>query len=416
MPELRLKNKEKSQRLLVLAVDVDNDLYRKTKISGPVLGRTQNLSAANQLILADPEETDSNTMFQAVKLYDELRTEGYNVNVATITGSELEGFDAGREVSRQLDMVLKQYKTDACIFVTDGASDEQVLPIIESRIKINGVKIVTMKQAEKLENTYFVIIEKLKEPHYAKIVFGIPAVLLLLFAISYAFGLGWEVPIGLIGIYLAIKGFGIESIVINSFKGFGFSIDRMSFAFYLSAIIFFVASVFVAFNNFSAQAQISSNVAINYAYAAQGFMLLMPLALILYLIGRIIDVKGSRYIFRSFKYGNYISSSIILWILVYSFLSWIIGQIYFNQMIDYTIIAIVLGIGISFATTVLKRQAILAKRIKDKLVINELAAMIGKASKVDARRGQMQVNTGFGNSLVYSIDRIVDVSDKVVIK
>jgi hypothetical protein len=41
-----------------------------------------------------------------------------------------------------------------------------------------------MKQAEDIENTYFTVLEKLKEPHYARIVFGIPAILLLLFAIA----------------------------------------------------------------------------------------------------------------------------------------------------------------------------------------------------------------------------------------
>jgi len=102
-----------------------------------------------------------------------------------------------------------------------------------------------MKQAESFENTYFVILEKLKEPHYARIVFGIPALLLLLFAISYAIGTGWELPVGLIGLYLIIKGFGLEDALLNSFKGFGFSIDRMSFVFYLSAIVFFVASLFM---------------------------------------------------------------------------------------------------------------------------------------------------------------------------
>ena len=55
MPEIKMKNKDKTQRLLVLTADIDNDLYKKTRISGPVLGRVQNLSAANQLILADPD-------------------------------------------------------------------------------------------------------------------------------------------------------------------------------------------------------------------------------------------------------------------------------------------------------------------------------------------------------------------------
>ena len=192
-------NKSKEERLLVLAIDVDNDLYRKTKISGPLTGRVQVLNAAKELALADPQDPDSNTMFYAVKFYDKLKEDGYLATVATITGSEREGYHAEREVARQLELVLESNKSDACILVTDGASDQRVLPIVESRLKINSVQLVTIKQAESLENTYFTILEKLKEPHYARIVFGLPAVLLLLFAISYAIGTGWQLPVGLIG-------------------------------------------------------------------------------------------------------------------------------------------------------------------------------------------------------------------------
>ncbi|MFP3277943.1 MAG: DUF373 family protein [Candidatus Micrarchaeota archaeon] len=408
--------KNKDERLLVLAVDIDNDLYRKTGISGPVLGRVQNLNAATQLSLADPEETDANTMFKAVKIYDELKKEGYLVNVATITGSETEGYAADREVARQLELVLDQYKADACVFVTDGASDNRVLPIIESRIKINSVNLVTMKQAESFENTYFVILEKLKEPHYARIVFGIPALLLLLFAISYAIGTGWELPVGLIGLYLIIKGFGLEDALLNSFKGFGFSIDRMSFVFYLSAIVFFVASLFIAGGNYFAESSITSDQLTIWAYAIEGFMLLLPISLILYLIGRIIDVKGRRYIFKGLNYGMYIGSTIIFWVLVYSFVAWIIGQIFFSQFLLYTIIAIIIGIAISYLTSYLRKEAIRKKRIKDKLVVNELGALIGKAAEVDIKKGLVFINTSFGTKIAYKIDRIVDISDKVIIR
>ena len=169
---------DKAERLLILAVDIDNDLYRKTKIGGPLLGRVQNLSGATQLALADPEDTDSNTMFQAVKMYDELKEAGYSVSIATITGAEHEGYYADRELASQLDRVLEQTKADACVFVTDGASDASALPIIQSRIKINSMKTITVKQSKALESTYITIIEKLKEPHYARIIFGIPAILL----------------------------------------------------------------------------------------------------------------------------------------------------------------------------------------------------------------------------------------------
>jgi Predicted membrane protein len=172
-------NKEQDERILVLAIDVDNDLYRKTKISGPLIGKVQNLNGATQLALADPEETDANTMFEAVKIYDELKEKGYIVNVATVTGTETEGYDSDREVARQIDLILERNHSDVCILVTDGASDNRVIPIIQSRIKINSVKYVRMKQSEAFESAYFTVLEKLKEPHYARIVFGIPAVLIL---------------------------------------------------------------------------------------------------------------------------------------------------------------------------------------------------------------------------------------------
>ncbi len=97
----------KDERILVLAVDIDNDLYRKTKIAGPLIGRAQNLNGAQQLALADPEDTDGNAMFYAVRLFDQLKKEGYEVNIATITGSESEGYDADREIASQLDLVLE---------------------------------------------------------------------------------------------------------------------------------------------------------------------------------------------------------------------------------------------------------------------------------------------------------------------
>jgi len=412
----KVSTKDKNERLLVLAVDIDDDLHRKTNISGPVLGRVQNLNAATQLALADPEETDANTMFQAVKLYDELKKDGYLVNVATITGSESEGYAADREIARQLDLVLAEYKADACVFVTDGASDNRVLPIIQSRIKINSVKLVTMKQAEKLENTYFVVLEKLKEPHYARIVFGIPAILLLLFAISYAIGTGWELPVALIGIYLVVKGFGLEEAFLSSFRGLGFSIDRISFVFYLSSIVFALASVFIAYGNYTSEIGITNNAIIIWAYVIEGFLLLLPITLIFYLIGRVIDTKGSRYIFRSFKYGMYIGSSIIFWVLIYSFVAWIIGQIYFGQLLLYTLAAIVIGAFISISTNYLRGKALRKKRVKDKIVVNELGALIGKVYGIDAKRRRIVINTSFGSQIAYSIDRIVDISDKVVIK
>ena len=408
---------KKEERVLVLVTDIDNDLYRKTGISGPLLGRVQTFNGATQLALADPEDTDSNAMFQAVKMYDQLKEDGYTVNVAAITGAESEGYEADREIVRQLELVLEQYKADSCVFVTDGASDKRVLPIVQARIKVNSIQLVIVKQAENLENAYFTVLEKLKEPHYARIIFGIPAVLLILFAISYIAGTGWEAPAALVGLYLLIKGFGLESSLLESFRSFGFSIDRMSFVFYLASIIFIVAGFFIGIGNYNAQITLNSGSGVlAAAYALQGFLLLLPVVLVLYLIGRIIDTRSTRYLFRGFRYGMYIGSSIILWVLLYSFMAWMLGQIYFSTFVDLSIAAIVLGIGISFVASSLRSAVIKTKRLNGKLVVNELGALIGKVARIDLKRGRFIINTSFGNPVNYSIDRIVEISDKVVVK
>ena len=407
---------DKSERLLVLAIDVDNDLYRKTGIGGPLLGRVQNLNAATQLSLADPEDTDANTMFQAVKLYDELKKEGYSVSIATVTGAESEGYAADRAITIQLEHVLDQTKADSCVFVTDGASDERVLPLVESRIKIGSVKSVTVKQSKALESTYITVLEKLKEPHYARIVFGIPAVILLLFAVSYLLGLGWEVPVGLIGLYMVIKGFGLEETLIGSFRGFWFSIDRLSFVFYLSALVFFIAAIFVGSSNYLSYMHSSSDQGVATAYAVEGFLLLLPIMLLLYLLGRILDTKSNKYLFRNFRYGTYIGSSVILWVLAYSFVSWILDQIYFSELLLFTIAAIAIGVAVSMITGGLRKRVVKSKRLKGKLVVNEFGTLIGKVAGVDTRKGGLVVDTSFGNPVRYSVDRIVDISDKIVIK
>ena len=75
--------------LLVIAIDRDNDLGRKTGIRSPVVGREANVKAALELGLADPEESDTNTMLAAIQTYDQLLKEDKVVEVVTICGLSL---------------------------------------------------------------------------------------------------------------------------------------------------------------------------------------------------------------------------------------------------------------------------------------------------------------------------------------
>ncbi len=404
------------ERILVLAVDIDNDLYRKTKITGPVVGREANLKAAAKLALADPQETDANAMFEAVKKYDELKKKGYSVSIATVTGAEKEGYIADSAVSKQLDIVIDRFKADSCVLVTDGASDIRVLPLLKTRINVNSVDLVRMKQAEKLESTYFTVLEKLKEPHYARIVFGIPAVLLLLFAVSYYFNYGWQLPVALIGAYLLIKGFGVEDSLVNSFRGLGFSVERLSFVFYIISIVFFVISLIIGYGSYTNGLAVTNNPLTLIAYGIEGFVLLFPVSLVLYLIGRVMDYENKRMRYRAITQGTYVGYGIITLAVLYFASAWIAAQIYFWQFLLFTGIAVVSGYLVSKMSALLRGRAIKRAKIKDKHVINDIGAYVGRVTAVDPRRGIMLVKTDYGNVIRYDIDRITSVSDRIIIR
>ena len=75
-------------RVLVLSVDRDGDLERKTGIHSPVFGRDALMSAATSLAVADPEEADANALFAAVREYDKLRAQEVECEVGAVCGLE----------------------------------------------------------------------------------------------------------------------------------------------------------------------------------------------------------------------------------------------------------------------------------------------------------------------------------------
>ena len=233
--------------ILVLCIDRDNDLYEKAKVSGPLIGRERNLEGAHALSLADPQDADANAIYYAVKVFDQMRKEGHSVEVVTLTGDKHLGYKADKEVSSQLDKVVAELNPASCVLISDGASDEEIIPIIKSRIKIDSTKIVFIKQAKELEKTYFVLLEKLRDPSFTKIVIGIPAVLILLVSLSSYLGLGWQ-PVGVIvGLYLLFRISGVDEILVGIIRDFRFSFERTSWVGYIGAFAIFAIAFFVGY-------------------------------------------------------------------------------------------------------------------------------------------------------------------------
>lgn len=223
----------RKEKIIVLSVDRDNDIGEKAGLKGPIIGKDSVMNSAVKLGMADPEDSDFNALFQAIRLSKEMKKQ-YNTEVAVLTGDKNVGVQSDREIARQLNHVLNKFKADYALLVTDGSQDENVIPLIQSRVPILSINRVVVKQSERLESGYYkireFIEETLEKPKVARLLFGLPAIFFILYAL---FGFeGWRIIIGVIGVYLFLKGFKLDNYIIAGFNELSTSLTRRRFAFF----------------------------------------------------------------------------------------------------------------------------------------------------------------------------------------
>ncbi|MDE1797983.1 MAG: DUF373 family protein [Candidatus Micrarchaeota archaeon] len=403
---------------LVLCVDRDNDLYEKAGLSGPVIGREANLNAALKLGLADPAETDTNAIFKAIVAYDQLSKE-FNVQIATLTGSPKLGYAADEAISGQLDQILSQFPCESCVFVSDGASDETLLPIIESRLKIDSVQVLTMKQAKELEKTYFVILEKLKEPYYARIIFGVPALVGLLLVLSSVMGWGWQVPVALISAYLIAKAFGIEDALSRTLSSFDFSVEKISLVVSLSAIPLGAIALWSGYQSLLNPSIIPYNAAKAIAAALRSVLVLLPWSVLLLLAGRTVDLLNEKRKVEVIKYGLYAISIVLFWLVFSAGAQWVLNDappyVSFGDFLVIIIGAVLLGFVSINILKAIKRRVVLAMKLENKEVLGASGNYVGKVLGVDAKDGALAVKSPLGQKFTVSLQDIERVGDKIIL-
>ena len=211
-------------KTLILCVDQDDDIGRKAMVQTPVIGVDSNKAAAADLAVADPEEADSNAMFGAVKMYNELTKKypGEEFQVATIAGASSGGVEADRKMVAELQAILANFPATGIVLVTDGFADEFLKPIIQTRVPITSVHHVVVKHSERIEETYAVLGRYLRmiidDPYYSRFALGVPGVLLLIFGFLIASNQLQNAGLAVtfvVGFVLFLKGFGIYDKITN---------------------------------------------------------------------------------------------------------------------------------------------------------------------------------------------------------
>lgn len=209
---------------LVLCVDMDDDIGRKTGLETPRVGREAVEEAAVALATTDPEDSDVNVLFKGLQIAGDLGHD--RAVVAAVTGVDGRDVAAARAVGKEVDEVIGQLgiapRAVRTIVVTDGAQDESVLPVISSRVAVDGVRRVVVRQAEGLESMYYTMKQVLNDPETRGTILVPLGILLMIYPIA-VIASRFDLPgavIGttsaLLGLYLIARGLDLQSRLIGA--------------------------------------------------------------------------------------------------------------------------------------------------------------------------------------------------------
>jgi len=207
----------KTSKLLVICVDRDDDIGKKAGVITPVVGRNACIEAAQRLALEDPEDADSNSIFAAIKTYEDLVSKGYQAEVIVVAGTENRGIQADEKIVLQVKTVMERYAANGAVIVSDGEDDESVIPIIQNVLPIVSVRRVVMRASRSVEYSYAVLGRYLRaiafDSKYSKFFLGVPGILLLIGGIATVVGFTKEIfaiLVSILGGAFLIRAFDVD--------------------------------------------------------------------------------------------------------------------------------------------------------------------------------------------------------------
>lgn len=203
---------------LVVCVDRDDDIGAKTGLQTPVSGWEAVRSLVTEVGLADPEDSSVNCLLEALRVARDLRDGDEEVSIAVISGAAETMVGRDRTVAAQTDELIAEYEPDSAIVVIDSAQDERLVPIIESRIQVDAVDRVVVRQARDIESTYYLLKQFLADEELRQTVLVPVGVVMLVFPILLMlFGPALAVAsiTAVIGLFVLYKGLGVDDYLAD---------------------------------------------------------------------------------------------------------------------------------------------------------------------------------------------------------
>jgi len=199
---------------LVVCLDRGGDLASVAE--PPIVGTDAVESLVTEFGIDDPEDSRVNCLLEGLRVARDLEADGEAVTVAVISGSG-ETVGVSRSVARQTEQLLAAHEPDSAIVVTDSTEDERLVPIIESRVAVDAVDRVVVRQARDIESTYYLLKQFLADEELRETVLvpigaallAMPILLLVVNSVTMALG----AIAAAVGLLLLYKGLGIDEYV-----------------------------------------------------------------------------------------------------------------------------------------------------------------------------------------------------------
>jgi putative membrane protein len=204
-------------KIIIICIDRDDDIGIKGGMNTPIVGKDQCIEAGTRLAIEDPEDSDCNAIFGAIKSFEEFRTKGYDVEVTLVAGKYNRGIEGDAKIAQEIDLVLDNYNADAAVVVSDGEDDETLIPVIQGKVPILSIQRIIVRQSRSVEYSYAVLGRYIKilfyDPRYSKFFLGLPGALFITSGLSILFGfskIAFALGLSILGLAFIVRAFDID--------------------------------------------------------------------------------------------------------------------------------------------------------------------------------------------------------------
>ena len=190
-------------------------LYRGQPLDAdpPIVGEAAIEELVTSVGVEDPEDSRVNCLLEGLRVARDLDDETV---VSVLTGAG-ESVSSDREIAAQVDQLVADHDPDSAVVVVDSAEDERLVPIIESRIPVDAVDRVVVRQARDIESTYYLLKQFLADEELRKTVLVPIGLALLAFPALLAVFDSITVSVGaiaaVVGVFLLYKGWSIDVVL-----------------------------------------------------------------------------------------------------------------------------------------------------------------------------------------------------------